>query len=233
MRRCPGRAIGLAPSNGSPDACASRWRTVEPGGPAGSSRSTTPSSAATSTASAATGFDTEARRTARAASPRVATTSPARVTPAAANGTSQASIWCRASTDGDTRPCRWSAGSSSGHSPYEASSGYSRAVVAGDRVHVSGTAPIPPDGSRPPERAYEQAVLLPRDHRRGARPGQARGLEHVVRTNIYVTDAVHWDEVARAHGETFGETRPAATCVVSRLLDDAWLVEIEAEAIVP
>ena len=59
----PGGAIGTVPSNGSPDACASRWRTVEPGGPAGSSRSTTPSSAATSVASALTGFETEASRT--------------------------------------------------------------------------------------------------------------------------------------------------------------------------
>ena len=120
----------------------------------------------------------------------------------------------------------------SGLSPYEGVAGFSRAVVAGDRVHVSGTAPIPPDGSRPPERAYEQAVLcLELIAEALARAGS--GLEHVVRTNIYVTDPVHWDEVARAHGETFGETRPAATCVVSRLLDDAWLVEIEAEAIVP
>jgi enamine deaminase RidA (YjgF/YER057c/UK114 family) len=120
----------------------------------------------------------------------------------------------------------------SGHSPYEGVAGFSRAVVAGDRVHVSGTAPIPPDGSRPPGRAYEQAMLcLELIGEALARAGS--GLEHVVRTNIYVTDPMHWDEVARAHGEVFGETRPAATCVVSRLLDDAWMVEIEAEAIVP
>ena len=47
----------------------------------------------------------------------------------------------------------------SGHSPYEGVAGFSRAVVAGDRVHVAGTAPIPPDGSPPPEAAYEQAAL--------------------------------------------------------------------------
>ena len=66
-----GRAIGSVPSNGRPDVCESRCRTVAPRGPAGSSRSTTPSSAAMSTASAVTGFDTEASRTARPASPRV------------------------------------------------------------------------------------------------------------------------------------------------------------------
>ena len=59
----PAARSGSVPSKGSPDVCASRWRTVEPGGPAGSSRSTTPSSAATSAASAATGFETEASRT--------------------------------------------------------------------------------------------------------------------------------------------------------------------------
>ena len=119
-----------------------------------------------------------------------------------------------------------------GHSPYEGVAGFSRAVVVGGRVHVAGTAPIPADGSRPPEGAYEQAALcLELIGEALARAGS--GLEHVVRTNIYVTDPAHWDEVARAHGEAFRETRPAATCVVARLLDDAWKVEIEAEAVLP
>jgi enamine deaminase RidA (YjgF/YER057c/UK114 family) len=120
----------------------------------------------------------------------------------------------------------------SGHSPYEGVAGFSRAVVVDARVHVSGTAPIPPDGSPPPDGAYEQAALCL--ELIGEALGRAgSGLEHVVRTNIYVTDPVHWDEVARAHGEAFGETRPAATCVVARLLDDSWKVEIEAEAVLP
>jgi enamine deaminase RidA (YjgF/YER057c/UK114 family) len=120
----------------------------------------------------------------------------------------------------------------SGHSPNERVAGFSRAVVAGDRVHVAGTAPIPPDGSPPPDGAYEQAALCL--ELIGEALGRAgSGLENVVRTNIYVTDPLHWDDVARAHGEVFGETRPAATCVVAPLLDDAWLVEIEAEAVLP
>lgn len=120
----------------------------------------------------------------------------------------------------------------SGHSPYEGVAGFSRAVVAGGRVYVAGTAPIPPDGSPPPEGAYAQAALcLQIIGEALERAGS--GLEHVVRTNIYVTDPAHWDEVARAHGETFRDTRPAATCVVARLLDDAWKVEIEAEATLP
>jgi enamine deaminase RidA (YjgF/YER057c/UK114 family) len=120
----------------------------------------------------------------------------------------------------------------SGHSPYEGVAGFSRAVVAGGRVYVAGTAPISPDGSRPPEGAYEQAALCLRIIGE-ALERAGSDLEHVVRTNIYVTDPAHWDEVARAHGETFGDTRPAATCVVAQLLDDAWKVEIEAEAILP
>jgi enamine deaminase RidA (YjgF/YER057c/UK114 family) len=60
------------------------------------------------------------------------------------------------------------------------------------------------------------------------------GLEHVVRTRMFITDTAHWPEVARAHGEVFADIRPAATAViVAGLLDPAWLVEIEAEAVLP
>jgi enamine deaminase RidA (YjgF/YER057c/UK114 family) len=117
-----------------------------------------------------------------------------------------------------------------GHSPYEGVAGFSRAVVVGDRVHVAGTAPIPPDGAPLPEGAYEQAVLCLRIIAE-ALERAGSGLEQVVRTNIYVTEREHWDEVARAHGEAFRDTRPAATCVVAALLDPAWKVEIEVEAV--
>jgi enamine deaminase RidA (YjgF/YER057c/UK114 family) len=115
-------------------------------------------------------------------------------------------------------------------SPYERVAGFSRAVVAGSHVHVAGTAPVMPDGAPPPEDAYEQArrcltIIVDALSEAGARP------EDVVRTRMYVTSAEHWDGVARAHGDVFGEIRPAATCVVTQLLDPRWLVEIEAEAI--
>ena len=120
----------------------------------------------------------------------------------------------------------------SGSSPYEGVAGFSRAVVAGDRVHVAGTAPIPVDGSPPPEGAYEQAALCLEII--GAALEQAgSSLEHVVRTNVYVTAPEHWEEVACAHGEAFRDVRPAATCVVTALLDPAWKVEIEVEATLP
>jgi enamine deaminase RidA (YjgF/YER057c/UK114 family) len=119
-----------------------------------------------------------------------------------------------------------------GHSPYEEVAGFSRAVVAGDRVHVAGTAPIPRDGSAPPESAYDQTVLcLEIIGEALGRAGSSLG--DVVRTNLIVTDAAHWAEVSRAHGEVFHDTRPAATCVVAGLLDPRWKVEIEAEAVLP
>lgn len=120
----------------------------------------------------------------------------------------------------------------SGHSPYEAVVGFSRAVVAGDRVYVAGTAPIPADGSRPPDDAYEQARLCLRIIR-DALERAGSGVEHVVRTRVFVTDPAHFDGVGRAHGEVFADIRPANTTVVTSLLDPAWKVEIEAEAVLP
>ncbi len=120
----------------------------------------------------------------------------------------------------------------SGHSPYEPIVGYSRAVVVGDRVHVAGTAPIPASGGDPPTSAYEQArlcleIVAEALGRAGA------SLADVVRTRVYLTDATHWEGVARAHGEAFAEVRPANTTVVAQLLDPRWLVEIEVEAVLP
>jgi enamine deaminase RidA (YjgF/YER057c/UK114 family) len=109
--------------------------------------------------------------------------------------------------------------------------GYSRAIVAGGHVYVSGTAPIPADGSDPPESVYEQArlclqIVLGALEQAGARA------EDVVRTRLYVVDADEFDEVGRAHGEVFGEIRPAtAGIVVKGLLDPRWRVEIEADAV--
>jgi enamine deaminase RidA (YjgF/YER057c/UK114 family) len=115
--------------------------------------------------------------------------------------------------------------------PWERTIGYSRAVRVGDHVHVSGTAPVMADGSDPPADPYGQArrcleIILAALAEAGATAAD------VVRTRIYVTDAASIEEVGRAHGEVFGEIRPATTGVVVQLLDPRWLVEIEADAIV-
>jgi enamine deaminase RidA (YjgF/YER057c/UK114 family) len=121
----------------------------------------------------------------------------------------------------------------SGHSPYEPVFGFSRAVVAGDRVLVSGTAPVAPGGGPPPSGAHDQARLC-LDLISEALHKAGTSLDHVVRTRMFITDAAYWPEVARAHGEVFADIRPAATAViVAGLLDPAWLVEIEAEAVLP
>jgi enamine deaminase RidA (YjgF/YER057c/UK114 family) len=110
--------------------------------------------------------------------------------------------------------------------------GYSRAVRVGRSVWVSGTAPIMPGDADPPDDAYEQArICLEIVERALAEAGA--GLDDVVRTRIYVVDAGDIDEVGRAHREAFAKARPATTGVVTGLLDPRWLVEIEAEAVVP
>ena len=166
--------------------CASRWRTVEPGGPAGSSRSTTPSSAATSVASAATGFDTEASRTPRDASPCVETRPSGSTTPAAANSTGQPSIWRSACTRGDTS--RHGAAKHLRDGRVRAVVGYSRAVVVGDRVYVSGTAANPADGSPPPEDLYDQHTSA-WGSSATALEQAGSSLEHVVRTRVCLVSA--------------------------------------------
>jgi enamine deaminase RidA (YjgF/YER057c/UK114 family) len=120
----------------------------------------------------------------------------------------------------------------SGHSPYEPIVGFSRAVVVGSHVFVAGTAPIPADGSPPPEGAYEQARLCLQIVKEALERAGAR-LEDVVRTRVYLTDSAHWQEVARAHGEAFSEIRPANATVVTQLLDPAWKLEIEVDAVIP
>ena len=117
-------------------------------------------------------------------------------------------------------------------SPYEPVVGFSRAVRVGDRVLVSGTAPVWADGSCDPDPAAQARRCLEIVE---AALREARAtIADVVRTRTYLVDRGDWETVGRVHGEVFGATRPASTMVVvAGLLDPRWRVEIEAEAVVP
>ncbi len=114
-------------------------------------------------------------------------------------------------------------------SPYESRIGFSRAIVVGERVVVSGTAPVWPDGSCDPDPYVQARRCLGIIEQALNEAGSSLGA--VVRTRIFLTEAEDADAVGRAHGEVFGDIRPAATMVVVQaLLDPRWRVEIEAEA---
>ena len=117
-------------------------------------------------------------------------------------------------------------------SPFEPTIGFSRALRVGRRVLVSGTGPVVPAGPCP-EGAGDQArrcfeIITAALAEAGA------SLDDVVRTRLYLTSVGDADAVGAVHGELLGHVRPAATMVVvAGLLDPAWKVEIEAEAVVP
>jgi enamine deaminase RidA (YjgF/YER057c/UK114 family) len=115
-------------------------------------------------------------------------------------------------------------------SPFEATIGFSRAVRVGERVLVSGTAPVWPDGSCPDDVATQARRCLEIITTALAEAGASAA--DVVRTRMFLTDAADADAVGTVHGEVFGDVRPAATMVVvAALLDPRWKVEIEAEAV--
>lgn len=117
--------------------------------------------------------------------------------------------------------------------PWEPLVGYSRAVRVGNFIAVSGSAAIGDDGELVGAGdAYLQAQRCI-EVIRIALEQAGGGLQHVVRTRMYVTDIERWPEIARAHQEAFGDIAPATSMVeVTRLIDPEMLVEIEADAIV-
>jgi len=116
-------------------------------------------------------------------------------------------------------------------SPFERVIGFSRAVRIGDRVLVSGTAPIRPDGTVEEDPADQMRRCLQIVETALAEVGASLG--DVVRTRTYLVDAADGDAVGRVHGEVLGAIRPASTMiVVAGLLDPRWKVEIEVEALV-
>jgi enamine deaminase RidA (YjgF/YER057c/UK114 family) len=118
-------------------------------------------------------------------------------------------------------------------SPYEPIIGFSRAVRVGNIIAVGGTAagsgggPVAKGDLAAQTRAILEIIAK-------ALADAGAGLEDVIRTRSYLVDGAHWEAVGRVHGEFFGDIRPASTMLqVSRFIDPDWLVEIEADAVVP
>lgn len=117
---------------------------------------------------------------------------------------------------------------------WEQKIGYCRAIRAGNHIYVSGTTPLADDG-----RVYRPGDGFAQAQRcceiiNKALADLGAGMEHVVRTRMFVTDISHWADFGRAHCEAFGAHPPVTTMVqVATLIDPDMMIEIEAEAILP
>jgi enamine deaminase RidA (YjgF/YER057c/UK114 family) len=117
----------------------------------------------------------------------------------------------------------------SGGSPFEPIIGFSRAVRVGNAVHLAGTGPV---GADDEDAAGQTRRVFAIAAEALAKAGSS--LDQVVRTRMYLTRVEDWEAVGRVHGEFFSEVRPAATMVVvARLLNPAWRIEIEMDAVIP
>ena len=118
--------------------------------------------------------------------------------------------------------------------PWEQKIGYCRASRAGNHIYISGSTPLTDDGQ-----VYRSGDGFAQAQRcceiiNKALADLGAGLEHVVRTRMFVTDISHWADFGRAHGEAFGAHPPATTMVqVTALIEPEMMIEIEAEAILP
>lgn len=115
--------------------------------------------------------------------------------------------------------------------PWESVIGYSRATVAGDYVHVSGSTATVDGVLKHEGNAYGQTLVALREVIAAALAQVGYGLEDVVRSRVYLASADDMDEVGKAHGEVFGEIRPAATMLAGiSFINPKMLVEIEVDA---
>ena len=116
----------------------------------------------------------------------------------------------------------------SGGSPYEPIIGFSRAVRVGNAVHLAGTGPV---GAEKEDAAGQTRIIFAIAEKALAEAGAS--FKDVVRTRMYLTHVEDWEAIGRVHGEFFGSIRPAATMVVvAALLNPAWRIEIEFDAII-
>jgi enamine deaminase RidA (YjgF/YER057c/UK114 family) len=117
----------------------------------------------------------------------------------------------------------------SGGSPFEPLIGFSRAVRVGNAVYLSGTGPVGADDLDAAGQARRIFAIA-----NDALVQAGSSLDHVIRTRMYLTRVDDWEAVGRVHGEIFSKVRPAATMVVvAALLNPAWRIEIEMDAIIP
>jgi enamine deaminase RidA (YjgF/YER057c/UK114 family) len=116
-----------------------------------------------------------------------------------------------------------------GGSPFEPIIGFSRAVRVGNAVHVAGTGPVGADTEDAAGQTRRIFAIAQK-----ALTDAGASFQDVVRTRMYLTHVEDWEIVGRVHGEFFGDIRPAATMVVvAALLNPAWRIEIEFDAVVP
>jgi enamine deaminase RidA (YjgF/YER057c/UK114 family) len=117
----------------------------------------------------------------------------------------------------------------SGDSPFEPIIGFSRAVRVGNDVHLAGTGPV---GAENEDAEGQTRRIFALAAEALAKAGSSLG--HVVRTRMYLTHVEDWEAVGRVHGEFFRQIRPAATMVVvAKLLNPAWRIEVEMDAVIP
>ena len=116
-----------------------------------------------------------------------------------------------------------------GDSPYEPIIGFSRAVRVGNHVYVSGTGPVGADNEDAAGQTRRIFVIAEEALKKAG-----ASLDDVVRTRMYLAHAEDWEAVGRVHGEYFKSARPAATMVVvAALLNPAWRIEMEFDAVIP
>ena len=117
----------------------------------------------------------------------------------------------------------------SGESPFEPIIGFSRAVRMGNHVYLSGTGPVGADNEDAAGQARRIFAIAA-----DALAKAGASFNDVIRTRMYLTHAEDWEAVGRVHGEFFATIRPAATMVVvAKLLNPAWRIEIEMDAVIP
>jgi len=119
-------------------------------------------------------------------------------------------------------------------SAFEPTIGFSRAVRVGSHIAVAGTAPIAPGGGTAcPGDVYGQAKRRLEIIEKAVNEAGGKR-EHIVRTRMFLKDMQNWEAAGRAHGEFFKDIRPASTMIqIVQAIDPSWLIEIEADAIVP